>query len=386
MGSDVVLWGNGLPVDEVAAMASTVGYELLCAVAPRVPFVVRGTSRRRIGLVHRRHRRGRLHRIESRQGAERARRIGHHRRRRSHPRRQVPQSRRLRHRRLPRQGRVPVPHRQRRFRRRHRSRVSPGRVLGHDGDRRPVHAAQQLSLLGHAARSLPGQRHSVPVRVERVGVRRRHRVPRGARERGAAQRVRLFEGAVRPATCGACCPSAPRRSPASATSTCTARAKRTRGGWRRSRITSSTSTAPRGACGCSRARAATPTASSGAISSTSTTSSPRISTSIDIRSVAASSISAPARRRRSTRLRWRPSTRAAHASGDPARSPRRAASATARSNTCRCPPRWRGKYQSFTQADLTRLRAAGYDAPMLAVDEGVRRYVESLISASGSAS
>jgi alanine racemase len=40
-GSDVVLWGDGLPVDEVAAMASTVGYELLCAVAPRVPFAVR---------------------------------------------------------------------------------------------------------------------------------------------------------------------------------------------------------------------------------------------------------------------------------------------------------------------------------------------------------
>ena len=42
VGSDVVLWGGGLPVDDVAAMASTVGYELLCAVAPRVPFVVRG--------------------------------------------------------------------------------------------------------------------------------------------------------------------------------------------------------------------------------------------------------------------------------------------------------------------------------------------------------
>lgn len=41
VGSDVVLWGEGLPVDEVAAMASTVGYELLCAVAPRVPFAVR---------------------------------------------------------------------------------------------------------------------------------------------------------------------------------------------------------------------------------------------------------------------------------------------------------------------------------------------------------
>ncbi|MGH8801633.1 MAG: ADP-glyceromanno-heptose 6-epimerase, partial [Casimicrobiaceae bacterium] len=39
-----------------------------------------------------------------------------------------------------------------------------------------------------------------------------------------------------------------------------------------------------------------------------------------------------------------------------------------------------GKYQSYTEADLTRLRAAGYPAPMLDIEEGVRRYVESLIS------
>jgi alanine racemase len=39
IGSPVVLWGEGLPVDDVAAAASTVGYQLLCAVAPRVPFV-----------------------------------------------------------------------------------------------------------------------------------------------------------------------------------------------------------------------------------------------------------------------------------------------------------------------------------------------------------
>jgi alanine racemase len=38
-GSPVVLWGEGLPVDDVASAAATVGYELLCAVAPRVPFV-----------------------------------------------------------------------------------------------------------------------------------------------------------------------------------------------------------------------------------------------------------------------------------------------------------------------------------------------------------
>ena len=35
-----------------------------------------------------------------------------------------------------------------------------------------------------------------------------------------------------------------------------------------------------------------------------------------------------------------------------------------------------GRYQNYTKADLTRLRAAGYDAPTLTLDEGVRRYVE----------
>ncbi len=35
--SRVVLWGEGLAIDEVAVNAGTVGYELMCAVAPRVP-------------------------------------------------------------------------------------------------------------------------------------------------------------------------------------------------------------------------------------------------------------------------------------------------------------------------------------------------------------
>ena len=39
VGSPVVLWGDGLPVEEVAAAAGTVSYELLCALAPRVPVV-----------------------------------------------------------------------------------------------------------------------------------------------------------------------------------------------------------------------------------------------------------------------------------------------------------------------------------------------------------
>jgi alanine racemase len=44
-GSEVTMWGraaNGtvLPIDEVAASAGTLSYELMCAVAPRVPVVV----------------------------------------------------------------------------------------------------------------------------------------------------------------------------------------------------------------------------------------------------------------------------------------------------------------------------------------------------------
>ena len=39
VGSPVVLWGEGVPVDEVAMAADTVGYELLCGVAARVPVI-----------------------------------------------------------------------------------------------------------------------------------------------------------------------------------------------------------------------------------------------------------------------------------------------------------------------------------------------------------
>ena len=37
VGSRVVLWGDGLPVEEVAQAAGTISYELLCALAARVP-------------------------------------------------------------------------------------------------------------------------------------------------------------------------------------------------------------------------------------------------------------------------------------------------------------------------------------------------------------
>jgi ADP-L-glycero-D-manno-heptose 6-epimerase len=47
------------------------------------------------------------------------------------------------------------------------------------------------------------------------------------------------------------------------------------------------------------------------------------------------------------------------------------------------PPALAGKYQSYTEADLSRLRAVGYKAPMLAVEEGVARYVDWLAGAPG---
>jgi alanine racemase len=49
IGSPVVLWGEGLPVDDVATAASTVGYELLCGLTPRVHVVT--TKVGRIDLV-----------------------------------------------------------------------------------------------------------------------------------------------------------------------------------------------------------------------------------------------------------------------------------------------------------------------------------------------
>jgi alanine racemase len=41
VGSKVTLWGDALPIDEVASAAGTIGYELMCALAPRVKIVER---------------------------------------------------------------------------------------------------------------------------------------------------------------------------------------------------------------------------------------------------------------------------------------------------------------------------------------------------------
>jgi len=43
------------------------------------------------------------------------------------------------------------------------------------------------------------------------------------------------------------------------------------------------------------------------------------------------------------------------------------------------PDELKGRYQSYTQADVSALRAAGYDLPFLSVETGVSRYCEQLV-------
>ena len=47
------------------------------------------------------------------------------------------------------------------------------------------------------------------------------------------------------------------------------------------------------------------------------------------------------------------------------------------------PEALKGKYQSFTQADLTKLRATGYSQEFLSLETGVERYVTSLLHSTG---
>jgi ADP-L-glycero-D-manno-heptose 6-epimerase len=43
------------------------------------------------------------------------------------------------------------------------------------------------------------------------------------------------------------------------------------------------------------------------------------------------------------------------------------------------PEQLRGKYQSYTQADISALRATGYNMPFLSVEQGVERYVQHML-------
>jgi alanine racemase len=51
IGNPVVLWGDQLRIEEVAAFAETIPYTLLCAVTQRVLMVEESTMRRRPGAI-----------------------------------------------------------------------------------------------------------------------------------------------------------------------------------------------------------------------------------------------------------------------------------------------------------------------------------------------
>ena len=39
VGDEVLLWGEGLPADEIARRCGTIAYELFCQITPRVHFI-----------------------------------------------------------------------------------------------------------------------------------------------------------------------------------------------------------------------------------------------------------------------------------------------------------------------------------------------------------
>jgi ADP-L-glycero-D-manno-heptose 6-epimerase len=47
------------------------------------------------------------------------------------------------------------------------------------------------------------------------------------------------------------------------------------------------------------------------------------------------------------------------------------------------PGHLRGKYQYFTQAEMGKLRAAGYPRPFTALEDGVRDYVHNHLAKAG---
>jgi alanine racemase len=52
VGTPVELWGAQLPIDAVAEASGTVGYELMCALAPRVPVRVLDATDRAQDAIH----------------------------------------------------------------------------------------------------------------------------------------------------------------------------------------------------------------------------------------------------------------------------------------------------------------------------------------------
>jgi alanine racemase len=44
VGDEVVLWGAGLPIEDVANKSATISYELMCGITDRVARVIKGVG------------------------------------------------------------------------------------------------------------------------------------------------------------------------------------------------------------------------------------------------------------------------------------------------------------------------------------------------------
>jgi ADP-L-glycero-D-manno-heptose 6-epimerase len=182
--------------------------------------------------------------------------------------------------------------------------------------------------------------------------------PRGALVRGAAQRVRLLEVPVRSARAQAL-PERTAQIAGFRYFNVYGPREQHKGRGRRSRGTSASSIARTGTCRCSKARAAMATASSAATSSPSTTWSTSTSTFSTTRAQRHLQRRAAARgdvqrRRDGDRQRLPRRGRRSAAIDRGARRPRR------HPLRARFPSALAGKYQSYTEADLSRLRAQAY--------------------------
>ena len=294
------------------------------------------------------------------------------RRRRPDRRAEVPQPARRAAQRLLRPQRVLRALRARRARQGRRG-AARGRLLRHDGARRPLHARHQLPLLEGPARRLPGAGHAPALRVVGGHLRRQRVVPRGARVRAAAQRLRLLEAAVRQRRAAHAADGQARRSPAFATSTSTARASSTRAAWRRSRSTTSTQfRADRQGQAVRRVRRLRAGRADRATSSSSTTSSRSTCGSSSTRQASGIFNLGTGRAQPFNDVARRDRQRARALSAARRRCRSTSWSRTASSSTSISRRRWSASTSASPQADLTRLRAVGCEHAFADVATGVR--------------
>ena len=79
-------------------------------------------------------------------------------------------------------------------------------------------------------------------------------------------------------------------------------------------------------------------------------------------------------------MRWRHSLRHRLGHADLAEATFNAAGIEPKINYIDMPQQLVGKYQSFTEADMGKLREAGYDNPFTELEDGIDRYVQEFMN------